>query len=51
MKNHLFHEHQIVIKKAVNKIQATVIRQLKQLYLKAKTNSQVKDFNKQVLKS
>jgi hypothetical protein len=40
-----------VIKKAVGKIQATVIRQLEQLYLKAKANGQVKDFDKQVLKS
>jgi hypothetical protein len=51
MKNHLFRKHQIVVKKAVGKIQATVIRQLEQLHLKAKANGQVEDFDKQVLKS
>jgi hypothetical protein len=51
MKNHLFRKHQIVIEKAVSKIQATVVHQLEQLHFKAKANGQVKDFDKQVLKS
>ena len=51
MKNHLFCCHKIVIEKATSKIQATVVHQLDQLYIQAKADGQVEDFDKQVLKS
>jgi hypothetical protein len=50
IKNHLFCCYKIVIEKATSKIQATVVYQLDQLYLQAKADSQVEDFDKQVLK-
>ena len=51
MKQHLFRKHQIVVEKATSKIQASVIHQLEQLHLQTKADSQVDDFNTQVLKS
>ena len=51
MRNHLLRKHKIVVEKATSKIQATVVHQLEQLHLKAKADSQVEGFDKQVLKS
>ena len=51
MKKHLLSAHRITVKKAVGKIQATVIQQLEQLHLQAKAAGQAEEFNSQVLQS
>ena len=51
IKNYFFCYYQIVIKKTTSKIQAIVVYQLEQFYLQAKADSQVDNFDSQVLKS
>jgi hypothetical protein len=51
MKRHLFSAHTILVEKAVGKIQAAVVQQLRQLHLQAQAAGQTKEFDSQVLQS
>jgi hypothetical protein len=51
MKNHLARAHEIIIEKTAGKIQATVVQQLKQLYLQAEVSGQTDEIDTQVFQS
>jgi len=51
MKRHLFSAYAIIVEKAVGKIQAAVVQQLRQLHLQAHAAGQTKEFDSQVLQS
>lgn len=51
MKNHLTRAHKIIVEKTTRKIQATVVQQLRQLYLQAEVSSQTDEIDTQVFQS
>jgi hypothetical protein len=51
MKRHLLNIHQIIIEKAIRKIEAAIVQQLAQLYLQAEASGQTKEVDSHVLQA
>jgi hypothetical protein len=51
IKRHLLNMHQIVVEKAIGKIEAAIVQQLAQLYLQAETSGQTGEVDSRVLQA